>query len=89
MADVIIKKLTQEEFQCRNISRWPIWEKEASRFVWPYEETEECYFIEGEADIITDKGTFKVVEGDFVTFEKGLKCTWDIKKTVKKHYNFI
>ncbi len=25
---------------------------------------------------------------DFVTFKDGLACTWEIKKKVRKHYNF-
>ena len=26
-------------------------------------------------------------EGDFVSFPKGLSCIWDIKESVKEHYN--
>ncbi|MDH5793723.1 MAG: cupin domain-containing protein [Candidatus Bathyarchaeota archaeon] len=26
--------------------------------------------------------------GDYVIFPKGLKCTWEIKKRIKKHYKF-
>jgi uncharacterized cupin superfamily protein len=49
---------------------------------------EECYILEGEFDVETEEGTVHVKPGDFVTFKDGLKCTWDIKKPVKKHYNF-
>jgi len=88
MATVIIRKLSVQEFQSMGISRWPTWEKEVSQFDWFYEGTEECYFLEGEVEIITDHGVFTIVQGDFVILEKGLKCTWNIKKDVKKHYNF-
>ena len=36
----------------------------------------------------TKDGPFHVKPGDFVCFKDGLKCTWDIKQAVKKHYNF-
>ena len=33
--------------------------------------------------------TYIVKNGDFVTFKKGLKCMWLIRKPIKKHYKFI
>ncbi len=88
MPTVIIKKLSKEEVLERRIEHWPVWEKDVSRFDWVYEGTEECYILEGEVLVETDHGAFKIVKDDFVTFEDGLKCTWDIKKSVRKHYNF-
>jgi uncharacterized cupin superfamily protein len=26
--------------------------------------------------------------GDMVVFPDGMSCTWDVKKAIKKHYNF-
>ena len=46
------------------------------------------YIIEGEFSVETKKGIVRIKPGDFVTFNDGLKCIWDIKKPVKKHYNF-
>lgn len=43
---------------------------------------------EGEVVVKTDAGDYTVEAGDFVTFKKGLKCVWDIKKGIRKHYNF-
>ena len=45
--------------------------------------------MEGEVDV-TSKDEKKVSfgKGDFVTFPEGLSCVWDIKKPVRKHYNF-
>ncbi len=84
-----IKKLTDKDLEAKDISSWPIWEKEISRFDWYYDSTEECYLIEGKVAVETKDG--KKVEfgkGDFVTFTKGLSCIWDIKMPVKKHFNF-
>ena len=88
MATVKIIQLTEKEIQDRGIRNWPIWEKEVSRFDWVYDGIEECLFLEGEVTVETDQGNFDIKPGDFVIFEDGLKCTWDIKKNVRKHYYF-
>ncbi len=88
MSKVIIEKLNDEEVQQRGITNWPVWEKEISRFDWEYNGDEECLILEGEVTVETKEGSFTVKKGDFVTFKQGLKCVWDIKKPVKKHYNF-
>jgi len=87
--DIKIKKANVEDMEKEGVTTWPIWEKEVSRFDWHYDETEACYLLEGRVVVETDDG--KKVEfgkGDFVTFPRGLSCTWDIKEPVKKHYNF-
>lgn len=88
MPTVVIEKLSEEDIQAREIRKWPIWEKEISRFDWVYEGDEECLILEGEVAVETDHGKFVVKAGDFVTFQDGLKCIWDIRKNIKKHYNF-
>ena len=88
MSKVIIQKLNSEEKAKRGIVNWPIWEKEVSRFDWYYDSEEECLILEGEVDVETSEGNFSIKAGDFVTFKKGLKCVWDIKKDIRKHYNF-
>lgn len=88
MEKVIIRKLTDHEIEARGIRQWPVWSKEVSRFDWTYSGDEECLILDGEIDIETDKGTYHIKPGDFVTFKDGLKCVWDIKVPVKKHYNF-
>ncbi len=87
--DIEIRKTDEEELKKREITSWPIWEKDVSRFDWYYNDTEECYLLEGKVEVETKDG--KKVEfskGDFVTFPKGLSCTWNIKEPVRKHYNF-
>lgn len=88
MTEIIIKHLDEKEIIKGGIRTWPIWEKEISRFEWSYDGDEECLIIEGEVIVETEKGSFSIKKGDFVTFRSGLKCVWDIKKTIIKYYNF-
>jgi uncharacterized cupin superfamily protein len=84
-----VEKLNQEELKKRGVFSWPIWEKEVSRFNWEYDSIEECYFLEGQVTVQAKNGeSVSFSKGDFVSFPKGLVCTWDIKKPVRKHYNF-
>ena len=88
MAKVIIEKLSESKISERDISSWPIWTKEISRFDWYYDGDEECLILEGEFTVETDEGVYSVKPGDFVTFKKGLKCVWNVTKPIRKHYNF-
>jgi uncharacterized protein len=89
MKELSVKTISQEEFKKLDIANWPIWTKEISHFDWIYEEeSEDCYIIEGEVIITTERGEFHIKSGDFVSFEKGLKCNWKILEPIKKHYNF-
>lgn len=84
-----IDKVDKKEIEEKGILDWPIWEKEISRFDWHYDSIEECYLLEGEVVVETEDGEkIEFGEGDFVTFPEGLSCIWDIKKPVRKHYNF-
>ena len=88
MKRIIVEKLPPEEVTRRNIMNWPVWEKEISRFDWEYKGDEECLILQGEVIVETDEGNVKIGAGDFVTFKDGLKCIWDIRKDIRKHYNF-
>lgn len=88
MAEVIIKRLSEQEITDRGIRDWPVWTKEVSRFDYVYDGDEECLFLEGEVVIKTPGGSHEIRPGDFVVFQNGLACTWDIRKPVRKHYNF-
>ena len=87
--EIKVQKLKDEELKRMGVFTWPIWTKEVSRFDWHYDSVEECYLLEGEV-VVEPKAGKKVSfgKGDFVTFPKGLSCVWDIKKSVRKHYNF-
>jgi uncharacterized cupin superfamily protein len=87
--DIQVEKPTTTDLETRGVFSWPVWEKEVSRFDWHYDQTEECYLLEGHVEVETEGGgktAFKA--GDFVTFPQGLSCTWDIKQPVRKHYRF-
>lgn len=88
MKKIKIESLSMQEIKARGINNWPVWEKEISRFDWYYDSTEECFILEGEVNVETDEGLFTVKAGDFVTFSSGLKCVWNVKKAIRKHYNF-
>ena len=86
--DVIVKKPTQEEIeQCKS---WPIWTCGISAFDWDYTQTETCLILEGKVSVKDRPGSKEVSfgPGDLVIFPVGLKCTWQVVKAVKKHYNF-
>jgi uncharacterized cupin superfamily protein len=77
------------KLEVMGIFGWPIWSKEASTFPWSYDQTETCYFLEGEVVVTPEGGEpVEMGAGDLVTFPKGMSCTWEIRQDVKKHYNF-
>jgi uncharacterized protein len=82
------EKLSSSELKNRGVFQWPVWTKEVSRFDWSYESNEECYLLEGEVIVETPDGEVTFKKGDFVTFPAGLSCVWNVKKPVKKHYQF-
>lgn len=86
---VVVHNPPEEELSRRGVRSWPIWTKEVSTFPWSYEETETCYFLEGEV-IVTPAGgsPVRVGKGDLVTFPRGLHCTWEVLRAVRKHYSF-
>lgn len=87
--EIKVQKLDKKALDKMGVFGWPIWEKEVSRFDWSYDSIEECYFLSGSVMVETKDGKMvKFGKGDFVTFPKGLSCTWDIKEPVRKHYNF-
>ena len=88
MSKIVVEKLSQEEIERRGIKSWPVWSKEMSRFDWQYDGDEECLILEGEVVVETPEGNYTIQAGDFVTFKDGLKCVWDIRKDIRKHYNF-
>ena len=85
---IIVKQLSDKEKKSKGIYNWPIWEKEVSRFDWYYDSTEHCQILEGKVIVETDEGNVEIKAGDFVMFPEGLKCIWDIKEDIKKHYSF-
>ncbi|MFQ3573912.1 MAG: cupin domain-containing protein [Thermodesulfovibrionales bacterium] len=90
MAKIEIEKISEEKKAQLNINTWPIWTKEVSKFDWHYDETEVCYILEGNVVITTSDGSkIEIKAGDFVTFPKGLSCTWEVIEPIRKHYSFM
>ena len=76
---------TEADLKRLEVESWGTWSKEVSEFDWSYGDTETCYILEGDAET-NEKIEFK--KGDLVQFEKGLKCVWNVKKPVRKYFNF-
>lgn len=86
---ILIEKPTAERLSQLNVKEWPVWEKEESEFPWFYDEPEMCYILEGDVTVTPEKGVpVNFGKGDLVTFPEGLRCTWNIKKAIRKHYKF-
>ncbi|WP_353929115.1 cupin domain-containing protein [Okeanomitos corallinicola TIOX110] len=80
----------QEHLNQLGVYKWPIWEKEVSKFPWTYDSQETCYFLAGDVVVTPDGGeSVRMGKGDLVTFPAGMSCTWEIIKDVKKHYLFV
>ncbi len=89
MEKIKLEKLNPEEIEKRGIPNWPIWEKEISTFDWFYDQTEQCYFLEGKVIVETPDFKIEIGPGDFATFPAGLSCTWRVLEPVRKHYRFL
>jgi len=83
-----VRKPTQAEISMAK--KWPVWEKEPSVFDWSYEQRETCLILEGRASVKAKDGSTSVSfgPGDWVVFEPGLECVWDVEKKIRKHYRF-
>ena len=89
MDKIMIEKPDAGKLEEMGVDSWPIWEKEASRFDWSYDEKETCYILEGKARVEPENG--EPVEfgvGDLVTFPEGMNCVWKISSSIRKHYKF-
>ena len=67
---------------------WSIWECAPSQFDWMYNDEEHCFIIEGEVVVKGSENTVRIIPGDYVIFQKGLKCNWEVIKPIKKYYTF-
>ena len=69
------------------VSKWPTWSKEVSAFPWFFHEQEVAYVLEGEV-VVTPEGGSPVAfgKGDLVTFPAGMKCQWEVRQPLHKHY---
>ena len=87
---ITIEKPDAAKLALLGVDNWPIWTKEVSRFPWDYSSQEIAYILEGEVTVTPKDGGEPVSfsAGDLVTFPAGLSCVWDVKKALRKHYQF-
>ena len=83
-----IEQYDKEELARQGVFAWPIWTCEVSVFDWHYGQEEPCYLLAGEITVKTKYEEVTIRPGDYVTFPRGLDCTWTVKKPVRKHYTF-
>jgi len=84
-----VEKPSEEKLKSLGVKDWPVWTKEKSRFDWEYGSQETCFILEGKVMVTLASGeTAEFGKGDLVIFPKGLKCVWEVKEAVKKHYKF-
>lgn len=89
-----VEKMSKEEADKKfGVSSWPTWGCGASKFDWEYSGTETAYILEGEVTVTptgewSDADPAKIEAGDLATFPDGMTCVWDVKKPIRKHYNF-
>ncbi len=89
MSQIIVEHTpAQSRLDSLNVAKWPTWSKEVSVFPWFFHEQEIAYILEGEC-VITPEGGAPVTfgKGDLVTFPAGLKCQWEVKQPLHKHYH--
>lgn len=82
-----VKVWKPSEAEIKEAMDWPTWEKEPSVFNWYYSEDETFYVVEGDVEVTLDDGTkVSFSAGDMVLFKKGVRCTWNVKERIFKHY---
>jgi len=85
---IVIEQTEKKELARQGVFDWSIWTCEPSVFDWHYNQEESCYILEGEITVKTCHEEVSIRPGDFVTFPRGLDCTWTVTKPVRKHYTF-
>lgn len=88
MNDIVIEHQPEAaRLEALGVSKWPTWSKEVSTFPWIFHEQEIAYILEGECVITPEGGQpVKFGKGDLVTFPAGMKCQWEVRKPLHKHY---
>jgi len=84
--DILVRKPTEKEVA--EMKSNPIWSCGVSEFDWHYDSEEISLIVEGEVTVNYGSKSVSFSAGDYVVFPKGLSCFWQVKKPVKKHYEF-
>ena len=80
---ITVKRMTEQELAALGVREWPIWVCEPSEFDWHYDQQESCFLLAGEVTVRSAAGEVSFGAGDFVTFPRGLDCTWQVSKAVR------
>ncbi|MHA1300134.1 MAG: cupin domain-containing protein [Candidatus Helarchaeota archaeon] len=88
MSEIKKEKPSKEDLDSLGVNSWSPWECDPSVFDWEYDSEEWAYVLEGNVVVKTPTGEVEIKKGDLVKFPKGLKCTWDVKKKIRKVYTF-
>lgn len=87
MSEIRIKEPSDEKLEELEVYDWSTWSSEVRKFDWEYHQKETAYILEGRVIVETEDGDeVEIKEGDLVTFPQGMKCTWDVKKPIRKVY---
>ena len=82
-------QIDPERRRMLGIENWPMWEKGVSVFSWQYDDTETCYLLAGEVEVIPEGGEpVLICKGDLAVFPRGMCCVWKITQPLVKHYTF-
>ena len=84
--EVLVRKPTEKE--AAEMKSKPVWTCGVSEFNWHYDCVETCLILEGEVTVKYGQESVSFAAGDYVVFPKGLSCVWQVKKAVKKYYEF-
>ena len=85
----IVHNAPEDELRKLRVRGRPVWTKEVSEFPWHYDERETSY-IPGGAKWLGHPMTVDPLP--WIPrpgrFPRDLSCTWQVRKGVRKHYNF-
>ncbi len=88
MPKISVKKASEQDIRESGAKSWPVWSCGVSKFDWHYDDKETCLILEGDVSVTAGTEKAEFGPGDMVVFPKGLDCTWDVRKPVRKHYKF-
>jgi uncharacterized cupin superfamily protein len=89
MTKIDKEKPTSAKLKTLQVDTWSPWECEPSTFDWSYDADETAYVLEGDVTVTCADGqTVDIGPGDLVRFPRGLSCTWEVKKKIRKVFRF-
>ena len=75
------KKPTDEELKKLNVDSWGTWSKEVSEFDWSYGDTETCYILDGEVEVVGEDGEKIEFQKLIITFPRNFSENVNCRKS--------